>query len=294
MQEDLQTCLKRLFGSQAEIAAQGPVSGGDINDAYHLVLNDGRDLFMKSHGGVADDFFTVEADGLKAMHEAGARTPEVLAHGKNADGTSFLLMTYVRPSRPRCDYWENLGHMLAKMHQADTAAWTKGKCFGFYENNYSGSIRQKNQVNDSWVDFFRTQRLLPRLQLTRSYFSEDDRRRARHLLDHLEDYFVEPAYPSLLHGDLWCGNVMLGSEGEAVLIDPAVCVGNREFDIALTRLFGGFEPAFYDAYNEAAPLESGFGERLDLYNLYHLLNHLHLFGRAYLGAVTRIIRHYAG
>ena len=78
------------------------------------------------------------------------------------------------------------------------------------------------------------------------------------------DYFVEPAYPSLLHGDLWCGNVMLGSEGEAVLIDPAVCVGNREFDIALTRLFGGFEPAFYDAYNEAAPLESGFGERLDL------------------------------
>ncbi|WP_432646268.1 fructosamine kinase family protein [Mitsuokella sp.] len=294
MQEDLMSCLTRLFGSGADIMAKEPVSGGDINEAYHLVLRGGQDLFLKCHTNVADDFFAVEADGLKAMKEAGARTPEVLAYGKNPDGKSFLLLTYVRPSRPRRDYWENLGHMLAAMHQADTTSLTKGRRFGFYENNYSGSIRQKNQVNDSWVDFFRTQRLLPRLQLTKSYFTPEDRRRARHLLDHLEDYFVEPEYPSLLHGDLWCGNVMLGSDGEAVLIDPAVCVGNREFDIALTRLFGGFEPEFYDAYNEAAPLEAGFGERLDLYNLYHLLNHLHLFGRAYLGAVTRIIRHYAG
>ena len=142
------------------------------------------------------------------------------------------------------------------------------------------------------MEFFRSQRLLPRLELTQQYFTPEDRRRARYLLDHLEAYLEEPAYPSLLHGDLWCGNVMLGSDGEAVLIDPAAAVGNREFDLAM--LFGGFEPAFYDAYQEAAPLAPGYSERRDLYNLYHLLNHLSLFGRAYLTAVTRIIRHYAG
>ena len=103
MQEDLETCLKRLFGAEARIAAQSPVSGGDINEAYHLVLQDGRDLFIKCHEDVADDFFAVEADGLKAMREAGARTPEVLAFGRNEDGKSFLLMTYVRSSRPRRD-----------------------------------------------------------------------------------------------------------------------------------------------------------------------------------------------
>ncbi len=294
MQEDLETCLKRLFGAEARIVAQSPVSGGDINEAYHLVLQEGRDLFMKCHNDVADDFFAVEADGLKAMREAGARTPEVLAVGRNEDGKSFLLMTYVRPSRPRRDYWQNLGYMLAAMHRADTSAWTKGRRFGFYENNYSGSIRQKNRVRDSWGEFFRSQRLLPRLELTQQYFTPEDRRRARYLLDHLEAYLEEPAYPSLLHGDLWCGNVMLGSDGEAVLIDPAAAVGNREFDIAMTQLFGGFEPAFYDAYQEAAPLAPDYSERRDLYNLYHLLNHLYLFGRAYLTAVTRIIRHYAG
>ena len=124
----------------------------------------------------------MEADGLKAMREAGARRPEVLAFGRNGDGKSFLLMTYVRPSRPRRDYWQNLGHMLAAMHRADTSAWTKGRRFGFYENNYSGSIRQKNRVHDSWVEFFRSQRLLPRLELTQQYFTPEDRRRARYLL----------------------------------------------------------------------------------------------------------------
>ena len=112
------------------------------------------------------------------------------------------------------------------------------------------------------------------------------------LLDHLNDILVEPEYPSLLHGDLWSGNVITGNDGSAWLIDPAVYVGHAEADLAMTELFGGFSPAFYDAYKEAVSMPPGYGCRRDIYNLYHMLNHLNMFGRAYLSGVKRMIGHF--
>ena len=280
--------LKHLYGPDTRIVAQAPVGGGDINEAYHLVLQDGRDLFLKVHANVAADFFTSEASGLAALRQAGLPVPEVLGCGRN-----YLLLSYVKSARKSRDYWQQLGYELAKLHHSDPTAFTCGHRFGFTQDNYAGSTRQHNRPSDSWVDFFRTQRLQPFLKLCWSYFSSEEKRLAEQLLAHLEDRLIEPDFPSLLHGDLWCGNVMTGPAGEPIFIDPSVSVGFREVDIAKTELFGGFTGEFYDAYQEACPLAPGYPERRDLYNLYPLLNHLHLFGNAYHTAVTRILRRYA-
>jgi fructosamine-3-kinase len=165
--------------------------------------------------------------------------------------------------------------------------------FGFSADNYIGQTRQKNTGTDSWIEFFRNSRLKVQMELAAGYFDKDDRQRCQNLLDNLDNYLVEPEFPSLIHGDLWSGNVMPDQNGSPVLIDPAVYIGHYEADIAMTELFGGFSPEFYDAYHEIIPKESGYAERRDLYNLYHLLNHLNLFGRSYLTAVRRILKRYS-
>lgn len=139
------------------------------------------------------------------------------------------------------------------------------------------------------MEFFRDCRLEPQFQDAARYFDREDRKRIIRFLDHLDEILVEPEHPSLLHGDLWGGNVIAGNDGRAWLIDPAVYVGHAEADLAMTELFGGFPPAFYDAYKEVAPLRPGYERRRDVYNLYHILNHLNLFGRMYLPEVRHMI-----
>ena len=147
---------------------------------------------------------------------------------------------------------------------------------------------------DLWIPFFRERRLLPQLRRGEGYLDEKDRRCAEKLLARLEELLPEPEAPSLLHGDLWSGNYITGPDGRAWLIDPAAYVGHREADLAMTELFGGYPAAFYDAYREAWPLQPGYEQRREIYNLYHLLNHLNLFGPSYLGSVRQILRRYGG
>ena len=153
--------------------------------------------------------------------------------------------------------------------------------------------RQINTPHESWITFFRDCRLLPQLQAASRFFDAADFRKITWLLDHLADFLTEPDCPSLLHGDLWAGNVMTGNDKRAWLIDPAVSVGHAEADIAMTELFGGFPAAFYGAYQEAGILQPDYRQRRDLYNLYHLLNHLNMFGGGYLPSVKRIVERYA-
>ena len=191
----------------------------------------------------------------------------------------------------RLETSETLGRQLAQQHRAFSTA------YGLDHDNYIGSSPQSNQATASWVDFFRDRRLGAQQELARRNGRLHPRRAAQleRLMSHLDEWIDEDSCaPSLLHGDLWGGNYLAGPRGEPVLIDPAVYYGDREAEIAFTELFGGFGPKFYAAYNEAWPLRPGYSERRDVYNLYHLLNHLNLFGEGYGGSVDAILRRFAG
>ena len=177
------------------------------------------------------------------------------------------------------------------MHKAETGGIVKG--FGFSMDNYIGAGKQENTPKENWTEFFRDHRLAPQLRKADYWFDSTDRKRITRLLDNLGNYLPEPDFPSLLHGDLWSGNYIIGNDGEAWLIDPAVYVGHVEADLAMTELFGGFPGRFYEAYNEVNRIDAEYKARRDLYNLYHLLNHLNLFDGWYLGEVKEILRRYS-
>ena len=292
----LAQALVSLYGNSVAIDETDRLSGGDINKAYGLTLNTGAHIFMKANSKANADFFTAEAAGLSAIEATGViKTPEILCTGTDDGedvGYSFLLLKFIKSAKPRTDYWETFARDLAALHKADTKIFELSGKFGFFQNNFIGARAQNNTPSDSWISFFRDNRLAPQFKDADSYFTAEDRTKITKLLDHLEDFLIEPNQPSLLHGDLWSGNVMCGPEGKAMLIDPAAYIGHAEADLAMTELFGGFPEKFYDAYREANPLEPGYENRRDLYNLYQLLNHLNLFGPTYLGPVLSIVDEY--
>ncbi len=270
-----------------------PVSGGDINEACLIILQGGKRVFLKENLQRNIRFFETEQVGLSAIRETGTiRVPTVLKTG-TAGGRAYLLMEFLEAAPVKPDYWEHFGRQLAAMHRADTSKWTPGGKYGFSEDNYIGAGEQCNSVRWEWIPFFRECRLEAQFGRAQRYFDRTGRKAMQQLLDHLDEYLVEPEYPSLLHGDLWGGNFLTGPDGYAWLIDPAVYVGHAEADLAMTELFGGFAPAFYDAYREAGTVLPGYADRREIYNLYHLLNHLNLFGGSYYGSVMRTIRRFA-
>lgn len=289
----LQEALAALFGNHVKVARSERVVGGDINQAFRLTLDNGMAVFMKVNRRENAAFFAAEAEGLRAIAQTGAiGTPGILCRGTDTDGYAFLMLELIAGARRIPDYQETFARELAAMHRADTAAFAGAGRYGFHSDNYIGSGEQSNAVHDSWTTFFRDCRLAPQFRRAEGYLDAADRKRAARLLEKAADILVEPPHPSLLHGDLWSGNVMTGDDGKAWLIDPASYVGHAEADLAMTELFGRFSQTFYDAYREAAPLQPGYAERRDFYNLYHLLNHLNLFGASYLPSVRRIMRKY--
>ena len=296
----LAQALVSLFGNSVAITQTDRLSGGDINKAYALTLNTGDRIFMKANSKSNADFFTAEAAGLSAIASTKTiATPEILCTGTDDGedvGYSFLLLKFIKSAKARDDYWEVLGQELAALHKADTKAlWPDSafnSSFGFFQDNFIGARPQINTPGTSWISFFRDNRLAPQFKAADSYFSPEDKNKITKLLDHLDKFLIEPDHPSLLHGDLWSGNVMCGPQGKAMLIDPAAYIGHAEADLAMTQLFGGFPQKFYDAYNSENPLQPGYEDRRDLYNLYQLLNHLNLFGSTYLGPVLSIVDEY--
>ena len=266
---DIAGIVREALGKEVAKGGVRSVSGGDINDAYLVALEDGQKVFLKVNTPGNAAFFSAEQAGLEALRKTDAiGVPKAITAGVYRD-CSFLIMEYLEAGPRRPDYWERFGRQLAAMHKAETGEWTPQGKYGFTQNNFIQQFR--------WAE---------------AYFDSYGRKAMQSLLDHLEDYLVEPEFPSLLHGDLWGGNFVTGPDGSAWLIDPAVYVGHAEADLAMTELFGGFAPAFYGAYKEMSPLLPGYADRRELYNLYHLLNHLNLFGEAYYGSVMRIVRRY--
>lgn len=296
----LSSALEFICGSDVQILRKDRIYGGDINDAFQLTLSDGNRMFMKTNSVKNAKLFTAEALGLRALRQTGTiGVPVVFGTGTDEHrNVSFLLMEFIGKASQAGDYWETFGHQLAELHQSDPAPFVqtqdgRGK-YGFLEDNFIGATPQKNTPKPSWVEFYRECRLKPQIQLAASYFDSSMRKQFSYLLDHLDVFLPEPEFASLLHGDLWNGNAMCGSDGRAWILDPAAYVGHYETDLAMTQLFGGFSERFYRAYCEIQPIDSEYYERRDLYHLYHLLNHLNLFGRSYFGEVKQILKKYAG
>lgn len=295
-----------VFGNNLHIAAKRPVYGGDINDAYCVSLSDGTAFFMKCNSPGNLCFFEAEAKGLKALRSTAAiGIPTVYCLGTDKRmGVSFLMMEYLEASPRIPKYWETFGNELALLHRAapdiasDTGKLDAGKLtgkygvYGFDHDNYIGATLQKNTPAEDWIPFFRDCRLRPQIHMAKHYFDRKTLAQFTKLMDNLESYLTEPAFPSLIHGDLWSGNAICGPDGKAWIIDPAAYIGHFEAELAMTELFGGYPASFYKAYNDINPIDNGYRDRRDLYNLYHLINHLNLFGSSYLGSVKRILNRY--
>lgn len=286
-----------IFGEGTKIESTSRISGGDINEAYGLTLTGGKCVFLKTNTKKNLPLFTAEAAGLGAIARTKAiGTPQVLGIGtdESRGGYSFLLLEFIFSKDRSKRYWEDFARQLSDMHRASTTGLVSSGKYGFDYDNYIGRRGQINTGYDSWISFFRDCRLEPQFKDASPYFDREDWKSIIRFLDHLDEILLEPEYPSLLHGDLWAGNVIAGNDGRAWLIDPAVYVGHAEADLAMTELFGGFPPVFYDACKEAMSLQPGYERRRDVYNLYHLLNHLNMFGRMYLSEVKHICRRYGG
>lgn len=275
---------------QDPILSQKPRgSGGCINSTYLIELKSGKSFFIKANSSAPSDMFREEARGLLALADNfPLKVPAPLALGKEGS-RDFLIMENIRSASESSDFWPNFGHALAQMHKR------KGpSVYGFGSDNYIGSTRQINDQLVCWTDFFCEKRLMYQLELASAKKLADAYiiQGVEKICNKIRSLLPEPEYPSLLHGDLWSGNYLTDEEGQAALIDPAVYFGHREADLAMTELFGRFNSIFYSAYNEVYPLEKSYRERKDLYNLYHMLNHLNLFGTSYLGSVKSIISAY--
>lgn len=282
MTPELRAALEPVAGVIRNV---DPVGGGSISASFRLLSETGRRFFLKVQTAEQADLFDAEADGLAALANCGCvAVPQPLAGGVVA-GQSYLLLEHLDLAGDRDAAAAELGRRLAEQHRRPASE------FGWPRDNYIGSTPQPNGSTGDWLEFLRERRLGFQLALAaRNGYGGELQQLGRRLLARLPEFFDELPQPSLLHGDLWGGNWGALAGGRPAIFDPAVYLGDREADLAMTRLFGGFPEAFYRAYHAAWPLRSGYENRLDLYNLYHLLNHLNLFGGGYADSVLACMR----
>ena len=270
------TAISKATGCNFTLKSKTPVAGGSISSAFRLESIDGRRYFLKLNTAKYHPMFLAEVAGLEAISATQTLlVPRPIALGV-AVAQSFLILEFLN-IHPLGDSIL-FGEQLARMHRY------KSEQFGFSQDNFIGATPQHNTWKSDWITFWRDQRLGFQLHLAaENGYGSELQRLGRNLQDVLPAYFDNYSpEPSLLHGDLWNGNCAFLKDGTPVLFDPANYFGDRECDVAMTELFGGFAADFYTSYNAVWPLDYGYPLRRDLYNLYHLLNHGNLFGREYM------------
>lgn len=281
--QSLGDSLARKLGLPTTGVMLQPLGGGDISQAFRLRLDE-NSFFVKTNQAQRLAMFEREQVGLDAIRQSRAiRVPQVFMTGEDA-GQAFIVMEYIEFGRPPAA--EALGHALATMHGSFHQR------FGFHCDNNIGSTPQLNAFSDDWVEFWREHRLGFQLELAaRNGFDADLIDAGKRLLENLEKYFdnYHPR-PSLLHGDLWSGNLAADSAGNPVIYDPACYFGDHEADLAMMELFGHPGEAFFTEYNRHFPIDTGYPVRRELYNLYHVLNHANLFGGGYAAQAKRMIK----
>jgi len=281
---EIEKSLTVNFGTQFQIINSTPLQGGDINQVFKLETSEESYCIKINKADSFPNLFKTEFDGLNTLISADEiDIVEPICHGE-INGHTYLLLAFVEIGQATDKTQLNFGRQLAQLHLHSDIN------FGLTYDNYIGSLVQKNKPTKNWSDFFFDQRLLPQIRIAQksNLLQAEDLKHFENFKNRLSELFPEEP-PALLHGDLWNGNYLVNKKGNAVLIDPAIYYGNREMDLAMTKLFGGFERMFYEGYHENYPLSPGWEDRVQYWNLYPLLVHLNLFGGSYLPSLRQII-----
>jgi fructosamine-3-kinase len=287
--------LRQAVGAAlgSPVRSSWTVRGGDVAQAFGYDLDDDRRVFAKTHPNPPAGFFTTEANGLQWLAEAAAvHVPEVLAVSDgDALNPPFLALEWIEVGTPRASTEDHLGRALARLHRATPPR------FGREDRRTTGSRGLPNEPTDTWAEFYGTQRLLPLARLAREAAALSTRAIAA--LERLADparlagFGAADEPPARLHGDLWAGNRLVDGGGQSWLIDPAAHGGHREFDLAMMRLFGGFDADCFTAYEELHPLTEGWEDRIPLHQIAPLVVHAIKFGGGYVSAAGQAIAHCA-
>lgn len=275
--------LSEGLGRSLEVLEVIHQSGGSISQAAIIKTREGH-FFLKWKKALGSNPFVIEQQDLNLLRlNTDLKIPEILAFGET-EGRFYLLIEAIDVGSNTPAYWESLGVGMAHLHRKTAQE------HGLSYNNHIGRLEQKNAFKASWHEFFITMRLNVQLELALKNKLVDSRfsRKFTHIYKTIP-HLIPDLPPSLLHGDLWSGNILATSRDKACLIDPAIYYGSREIEIAFTYLFGGFDPLFYESYTNTFPLMEGFEERVPIYNLYPLMVHANMFGATYLNAVESII-----
>lgn len=282
MWTDIAAHISQVTGLPFDAINPRSVGGGCINQGYNL--SDGnRTYFVKLNQASQIAMFEAEAAGLQQMYATRTiRVPAPICFG-TVGSSGYLVLEWLDLGRGSSQAWEEMGRQLARLHQT-----TSQNGFGWERNNTIGSTPQVNSWTQNWTEFFAEHRIGYQLSLARrqgGHFPKQNQLIAA-IPRLLEGHTPQP---SLVHGDLWSGNAAIAESGEPAIFDPATYYGDREVDLAMTELFGGFPAEFYRGYNQTASLDAGYKQRKTLYNLYHILNHFNLFGGSYESQANRMI-----
>jgi len=284
----LRAALSGSLGAPVQQVELIPVGGGSINQTFRLLVNRQQSFFCKvNDAGRFPGLFEKEKNGLALLAtQQTSRTPHVLLC-ETLENQQVLVLEWIEQGLKTGLFWQAFGQQLAALHKITQPA------FGLHEHNYMGALPQHNTWTASWTDFLRQQRLAPLVQQAeeRGLLQPSHLKQFETLYQRLPELFP-PSAPALLHGDLWSGNFLCDAGGQPVLIDPAVYYGHPAMDLAMTTLFGGFDPSFYEAYFYHAPPPAHYRLQWDACNLYPLLVHLNLFGSGYLAQIAGILRQF--
>lgn len=262
------------------------ISGGSINDAFQIETTEGKFFLKLNSASRFPNMFEAEKRGLELLGQTSFIVPKPLAVGTHVD-TQFIITEWVEQGAPEDGFWNEFGRSLAELHLLSS------ENFGLNHDNYIGSLNQKNSEHENWAEFYRDERLILQMNLAEEscQLSSGMKSGFENLFQKLDAIFPTEK-PSLLHGDLWSGNMMATADGSPCIFDPAVYFGHREMDLAMMALFGGFGDAWVDAYNEVYPLESGWRERIPIGQLYPLMVHVNLFGGGYVTDVMHALNQF--
>lgn len=276
LQGEFEERLKATHGNDLHVERMIPLSGGDINEVFKLETNKDNFCIKLNDAVLYPEMFEKEAKGLQRLNKSSFRVPEVVATG-SFNEYAYLILEFIDSRPPHKDFWRQFAENLSDLHAI------RNESFGWEENNYIGTLTQSNRNTENWSQFFYQERLYPMVKnaVEKGLMDSQDLFYLEKVRNRTEELYGT-SNASLIHGDLWSGNYMSDENGSPVLIDPAVYFGHADMDIAMTKLFGGFDDSLYSYYSELNPQDNNWEERIKLCKLYPLIVHVNLFGGYYV------------